>query len=279
MGRGVKSGHRAAALAALAVIAVACAPAPVPVTVPAASALDAAHPEWPVIPFADPAYLQARYASFEYAPGLRADLYWPPGFAFDRDLPAAFFMVGLAASSFESNIGARATETGLYRTLCSGAAARGMVAIVFDADVPMRDIDALLSWLRTNRRLLRLDLGRIALWARSEHAAFALLRAALPPLRRAVRGVSLVTPVLPANASVPAPGVPVKILEAGGELPARTARLEAYLPGLARNGNPVVRARYEDGMHAFEMHELDEPGAVRAVEGSLDFLAAVLEGR
>ncbi|TFG83240.1 MAG: hypothetical protein E4H20_05985 [Spirochaetales bacterium] len=241
-----------------------------------AKRLESAHGEWPVIPFKYPGIDRALVKTVEYSPGRSADVYWPPDFDFSKKLPVVIFGIGLPEERFLENIGARVTDTGLFVSMCTYIATRGAAAVVMNSHEPLKDFYSCARYLE-NERELKLDLSRIFLWTRSEHAAFTLLLASVDgAYSSGVKGVCLFTPFLPQLAPVPRPSIPVLIVSAGRDLAVREKERTRYTERLRNNGNPISELRFERGMHAFEIHELGDGGSVETVAESLDFAIAVL---
>ena len=151
---------------------------PPPATEPAGVRMERADRNYgPVIGFPETA-LQSRVATFEYAPGLRADLYWPPGFAFEKSLPVVLFVVSVSDSIFRKELGVCVAETSAYVSWCAAAASRGFAAVVMTVNQWSRDLPVLAAWLESRKAALRLDTGRIFLWACSANGDAAVALAA-----------------------------------------------------------------------------------------------------
>lgn len=247
-----------------------------PVTEPAAVRMERADRIYgPVIGFPESA-LQSRVATFEYAPGLRADLYWPPGFAFDKLLPVALFVVSVPDSIFRKELGVSVAETAPYVSWCAAAAARGFAAVIMTVTQWPRDLPVLAAWMESRKASLRLDTGRIFLWACSANGDAAVsLASSGGALEGRVAGMSLYYTYLSQMASTPVPGFPVEVVIPEKDDPARMRRLAAYADSLIANGNPVRVVRLPIGRHAFDLNQ-DTPEHRKVVEDTLSFMKECL---
>lgn len=259
-----------------AAIFLAAAQEPPPVTEPAGVRMARANRLYgPVIGFPETA-LQSRVATFEYAPGLRVDLYWPPGFAFDKALPVVLFVVSLPDSFFRKDLGVSITESAPYVSWCAAASARGFVAVVMTVTQWSRDLPALAAWMESRKTALRLDTGRIFLWACSSNGDAALaLASSGGALEGRVAGMSLYYTHLSQMASTPVPGFSVEVVIPEKDDAARMRRLAAYADSLIANGNPVRVVRLPIGRHAFDISQ-DTPEHRKVVEDTLLFMKECL---
>lgn len=193
--------------------------------------------------------LQSRVASFEYSPGLRVDLYWPSGFAFDRNLPLVLFVVSLPDSFFKRDLGVSITEAAPYDSWCSMAA-----------------------WMESRKSQLRMDTARIFLWAGSSNGDAAIaLASSGGALEGNVRGMSLYYTHLGSMVSTPVPGFPVEVVIPEKDDPGKMRWLAAYSDSLGKNGNPVRVIRLPAGRHAFDLGQ-DTPEHRKVVEDTLQFM-------
>lgn len=127
-------------------------------------------------------------SELEYSPGLRVDLYYPPGFRFTSPLPIVILSHGFKE------------ETEAHKDLPSHIdwakliAASGMIAASAQAgSEPVGNAFRLLEYISRNANRLGVDFDRVGFWSVSSQGepTFRILEATSSPHRRAFRAAAL----------------------------------------------------------------------------------------
>lgn len=263
----------AATLLVVSGILLACAPEPaIPVTESAAIRIEKANAMFGSLIGMPPEATRSMVATYEYTPGQRVDIYWPPGFAFDRPIPIALFVMAFADARVRTDTGSSAPDLAQYVEWCASAAARGMAAIIMSVGYAKDDFPMLLDYLDKNRKALSIDPSRVYLWACSDNwkmAAFLVEKGGR--LYGKVIGMSLYYTYVSAMTQLPGPGFPVEVVIPGKDDVNAMKLLTAYATAMSAQGNDVSIIRYPEGGHAFETKQ-DTPETRAIVAGTLDFI-------
>ncbi len=109
-----------------------------------------------------------------YHDDLTMDLYRPPDSKPDARLPAVVFVLGYSDLGAEQIFGCKLKEMECYVSWGKLVAASGMIGITYENHDPMRDLDALLAYIRENAATLGIDESRIGVWSCSGNVPRAL---------------------------------------------------------------------------------------------------------
>jgi len=107
-------------------------------------------------------------------PALTMDIYHPPDWNASEPLPAVLFVLGYPDPGFQKAIGCKAKEMASYVSWSKLVAASGLAAITYTNAEPVRDVHALLDYVRQNSIELGIDQARLGLWACSGNVPTAL---------------------------------------------------------------------------------------------------------
>ena len=251
----------------------ACAPEPaIPVTESAAIRIQTANTMIGTLFGMPPEASRCLVATYEYKPGQRVDVYWPPDFAFDRQLPVAMFAMTFSDARVRKDTGTSAPDNACYIDWCASAASRGMAAVIMTVGYAKDDFPDLLAYLEKNRKNLRIDPSRVYLWAASDNwKTAAFLGAKGGPLYGKMIGMSLYYSSVSVMTQLPGPGFPVEVVIPDKDSANTIKELAAYAKAISAQGNEVTVVHYPEGRHAFDIIQ-DTPETRTIVAGTLDFI-------
>jgi len=269
----IRSRLAAVALLVLSGSLLACAAEPpIPVTESAAIRIQKANNLLGTLYGMPPEASRCLVATYEYKPGQRVDVYWPPDFAFDRQLPLAIFAMTFPDERVRKDTGSSAPDNAVYIDWCASAASRGMAAVIMSVGYAKEDLPLLLAYLEKNRKTLRIDPSRVYVWAASDNwKTAAPICAQGGPLYGKMIGMSLYYTLVSVMTPLPGPGVPVEVVIPDKDSANTTKELAAYAEAISAQGNEVSVVHYPDGRHAFDIIQ-DTPETRAIVAGTLDFI-------
>lgn len=244
----------------------------IPVTESAAVRIEKANTMFRSLIGMPPEAARSIVATYEYTPGQRVDIYWPPDFAFDRPIPIALFVMAFADARVRTDTGSSAPDLAQYVEWCASAAAQGMAAIIMSVGYAKDDFPILLDYLNKNQKALSIDPSRVYLWACSDNwkmAAFLVEKGG--ELDGKVIGMSLYYTYVSAMTQLPGPGFPVEVVIPGKDDVNAMKLLTAYATAMSAQGNDVSFIPYPEGSHGFETKQ-DTPETRAIVAGTLDFI-------
>jgi effector-binding domain-containing protein/dienelactone hydrolase len=117
---------------------------------------------------------------------LTMNLYRPPNATSATRLPAVIFVFGYSDLGAEQVFGCKLQEMESYISWAKLVAATGLIGVTYVNHDPMRDLEALLAYIRQNAAALGIDEQRIGFWSCSGNvprALGALLEGAHPEVR------------------------------------------------------------------------------------------------
>lgn len=256
---------------ALAFVSWSCARAtPPPETAAAGERLAAANQIVGSLIGAPAASADARVATFLYDEKKRVDIYWPPGFAFDRRVPLVLFVVSIADSKVKRDIGSSAPDLAAYVSWCAAAACQGAAAAIMTVTEPAKDLEKLAMWLKKQAGALRLDMSKVYLWACSSNwTSSARLVASGGPFEKEVAGISLYYAYVSVITPSPAKDVPVEVVIPEKDNVAEMRTLASYAERLKADGCAVRVIKIPGASHSFDTR-LDAPETRATVAGTLE---------
>ena len=216
---------------------------------------------------------------------LTLDVYYPPDRTASDTTPAVIFVSGFPGA---------VKRIGSFVSWAELMAASGLVAITCATRDPVADMEAVLAYVREYAASLRVDPGRVGLWACSGHVPNALALLAHPErgyLKCAalcygymldVDGSTVVADAARKHGFAnPASGhafedlprdTPLCLVRAGlDELPGLNPALDAFLAQAVRDNRPVTFVNHATGPHAFDVAD-DSPATRDVIRQVLAFM-------
>jgi dienelactone hydrolase len=227
---------------------------------------------------------------------LTLDLYYPPeGDAAPK--PAVVLVTGFSDAGAVRMFGSPFKDMGAFGSWAELIAASGMTGITYLNHEP-RDIHDVLEHVRRNAASLRIDPGRIGLWACSGHGPNALsvliehgtarVRCAclLYPYTMDLNGATrvaaaaaqfrFVTPAAQKSIEDLPLDVPIAIARAGRDaMPGLNEALDAFAAASLARNLPLTLVNHPSGQHAFDLSE-DSATSRAAITQALAFLRSHL---
>jgi len=265
-------------LAAIGFMAVAAAAEPPVPTVSAGEylAVNAANP---ALVYNDPPALvadgweEARCATIEYAPGVKADVYWPatPGAG---PLPVVLVAFYYNRAFFVSGSGKGWRELVPAIIWMAEIANRGFLVVCPDPLSTARDMAAAMKWLAERGPGLGADPSRMALFSVSSNPKIIPYLMTLPEAAN-VKAMALYYGDLIAESWALPKDVALHVVKAGKDNAVNNNRIDGFVRKFTEAGNPVEFITYANGKHAFDWIERGGEAA-EVMEKTLDFLEARL---
>jgi hypothetical protein len=231
-----------------------------------------------------------------YHGDLKLDVYHP-GRSSDRLPPAVVITAGWADVGVPMTLGCNFREMEMVVSLAQLIAASGMAAITYSTRSPARDAGRLADFIARSGAELRLDPGRLGIWASSGNMPVALgfLIEKRPVVRAAVLSngytfdASGGTAVADAAATyrfvnatagrsvrdLP-PDLPVFIVRCGHDDPGLNEALDRFVGDAVRENLPITFVNHATAPHGFEIH-VDTPASHHILNAMLSFMRFHLE--
>jgi AraC family transcriptional regulator len=232
-------------------------------------------------------------------PALVMDIYRPPSSRPATRLPAVVFVIGYSDLGSEKMLGCKFKDVEAYVSWAKLAAASGLVGITYLNHDPVRDLEALMAYIRKNAASLGIDEKRIGIWSCSGNvpAALWLLMAANRPalkcaallygctldldgstgIAEAAKTWLFANPTAGRTVRDLASTVPLFIARAGRDSAEMNQTLDRFISHAIAANLPVSVANHPTGPHAFDVLDASATSReiIRQILGFLrDHLAA-----
>jgi acetyl esterase/lipase len=229
------------------------------------------------------------------APSLAMDVYYPPATPQRTKMPAVVFVSGGTDAGMQRALGCTFREMASTTSWARLLAARGITGIAYSNE-RAEDVHHVLAHVRANAGDLRIDAGRIGVWASSGNVPMALSvligdpRIACAALLYGYMldwpGSTLVADTLTtwgfANPAAAQPiadlpaTLPIFIARAGREqFPHLNEALDRFVADAIARNMPLTFVNHASGAHAFDILEPNAPSRA-VVAQALAFLEATL---
>ena len=100
---------------------------------------------------------------------LKMDVYYPPDFDFQRNIPAVILVLGYPDMAGKKLLGSEFKNYIQFVSWCKIIAASGMAAIMYQSNNPEQDIISLSNYLKTNENNLKIDITKVGAYTCSAH--------------------------------------------------------------------------------------------------------------
>jgi tetratricopeptide (TPR) repeat protein len=196
---------------------------------------------------------------------LKLDIYYPPGFNKNKNLPVVVFNNGVGSMDLP--------KWRVYKDWAKLVAANGMIAVNHqtrpNGRTVVEDGGAVLDYLRQHARELNIDADKMGVWTCSGNAR-AGIRLALNPGREFVRTL-VVYYGGPDSLGQVRQDVPTLVVRAGLDAQGLNMGIENFMQTLLQQDARVEFINYLEGMHAFDLYNnTDESKAI--IKRTVDFL-------
>lgn len=105
---------------------------------------------------------------------LTVDMYYPPGFKFGSNLPAVLVVFGYSNDAAKKLVGSRLKDWSWYRSWGKLIAASGMIALIYETDLPEKDLN-ILQFLQDRTDEFCIDRNRLGIYSCSANVPTALV--------------------------------------------------------------------------------------------------------
>lgn len=106
---------------------------------------------------------------------LTVDMYYPPGFKFESNLPAVLVVFGYSNDAVKKLVGSRLKDWSWYQSWGKLIAASGMATLIYEADSPEKDLNILLQFLQDRADEFCIDRNRLGIYSCSGNVPTALV--------------------------------------------------------------------------------------------------------
>ena len=236
-------------------------------------------PEKSSVVYTLPEMDQVTVANVEYKDGQTMDVYYPPNFNFDQNLPVIIFVNGFRDEELQEMVGASLKDTGIYISWSQLVAAAGMSAVTYEANDPEVDIHDLINYVQADASRLRIDKDRICLWSSSANTTIAVIALTDPNTEyhdSLACGVIYygVTPLIFAEDF--SADIPLFIVKAGKDDNNLNLSLDFFVDAAREANVPLEFVEYEDGIHGFDARQ-DTDDSREIVRQTLEFMKTNLQ--
>lgn len=111
----------------------------------------------------------------EQGTSLTVDMYYPPRFKFDSNLPAVLVIFGYSNSATKKLVGGILKDWSWYISWGKLIAASGMAALIYESDNPEKDLNILLQFLQDRADEFYIDRNRLGIYSCSANVPTALV--------------------------------------------------------------------------------------------------------
>jgi hypothetical protein len=106
---------------------------------------------------------------------LTVDMYYPPAFKFESNLPAVLVIFGYSNSATKKLVGGILKDWSWYISWGKLIAASGMAALIYETDSPEKDLDILLQFFQDRGDEFCIDKNRLGIYSCSANVPTALV--------------------------------------------------------------------------------------------------------
>jgi len=106
---------------------------------------------------------------------LTVDMYYPPGFEFESNLPAVLDVFGYSNEAAKKLVGCRLKDWSWPQSWGRLIAASGMAALIYETNSPEKDLNILLQFLQDRADEFCIDRNRIGIYSCSANVPTALV--------------------------------------------------------------------------------------------------------
>jgi hypothetical protein len=111
----------------------------------------------------------------EQETSLAVDMYYPPGFKFESNLPAVLVIIGYSNSATKKLVGGILKDWSWYISWGKLIAASGMAALIYETDLPEKDLETILQFLQDRTDEFCIDGNRLGIYSCSANVPTALV--------------------------------------------------------------------------------------------------------
>ncbi len=111
----------------------------------------------------------------EQGTSLTVDMYYPPGFKFESNLPVVLDVFGYSNDATKKLVGGRLKDWSWPQSWGKLIAASGMAALIYETDSPEKDLNILLQFLQDRGDEFCIDKNRIGIYSCSANVPTALV--------------------------------------------------------------------------------------------------------
>jgi dienelactone hydrolase len=213
---------------------------------------------------------------------LKMDVYYPPDFNFQRNIPAIIIVLGYPDIAGKKLLGSEFKNYIQFVSWCKIIAASGMAAIAYESTNPEQDIITLSNYLKTNGNNLKIDITKVGAYTCSAHTpttityilngANNIFKCAvvyygffltndfkyLPQIDTLSQNMGFKTPRL-AEPSTWKKDVPIMVIRAGKDnVPYINQTLASFYEKALNQNLPITLINYSNGVHGFEAYNDNE---------------------
>ena len=214
------------------------------------------------------------YASDHDVP-LTMDIYYPPNLSHTSQLPAVIFVFGFPNAVVLERFDIKLKDSGQYVSWGQVAAASGIIAITYETTQPEKDIYSVVAYIRKNANTLRINGGRLGLWACSGNVptALAVLVDASTDMKCSVlyygvmfdsngsnemeelaKRIGSAYPCKAKSIDDLPPELPLFLVRTGEDNPQLNKAIEYFVCEATKRNLPLTFVNYSDGQHGFDIN-------------------------
>jgi predicted peptidase len=225
---------------------------------------------------------------------LTVDMYYPPGFNFESNIPAVLVVSGFSNDAAIKLVGSRQKDMSWYRSWGKLIAASGMAALLYETDSPEEDLDILLQFLQDRADQFNINRDRIGMYSCSGHAPLALVNCMdetkeyfrcavfyygyllmtdlknIPEIESVSEKFGFLAPKLDAELKL-RDDLPLLIVRAGlDNMPHLNSTIDHFISKAVSQNLQINFINYQEGQHGFDGYD-DNDLSREIIKKTIDF--------
>jgi len=225
---------------------------------------------------------------------LTLDIYYPPGFTFEANLPAVLVIYGFSNDAAKKLVGSRMKDWSWYISWGKLIAASGMAALLYETNFPESDLNILLQHLQENAGKFHIDKNRIGIYSCSGNVPTALVNCMdeakkyyrcavfyyglllmtdqknVPEIESLSKEMRFSAPKLNAELKL-RNDLPLFIVRAGlDNIPYLNDTIDHFISKAVNQNFPIIFINYPEGHHGFDAYD-DNDQSREIIKKTIDF--------
>ena len=230
----------------------------------------------------------------EQGTSLTVDMYYPPGFKFESNLPAVLDVFGYPNEATIKLVGGRLKDWSWPQSWGKLIAASGMAALIYETDSPEKDLNILLQFLQDRGDEFCIDRNRLGIYSCSANVPTALVNCMdktkkyfrcaafyygfflmtdteyIPEIESLSEKMGFSTPLLNAEAKL-RDDLPLLIVRAGlDNVPHLNSTIDHFISKAVNQNLQINFINYAEGQHGFDAYD-DNDRSREIIKKTIDF--------
>ncbi len=230
----------------------------------------------------------------EQGTSLTVDMYYPPRFKFESNLPAVLYIFGYSNDAAKKLGGGRLKDWSWPQSWGKLIAASGMAALIYETDSPEKDLNILLQFFQDRGDEFCIDKNRLGIYSCSANVPTALVNCMdetkkcfrcaafyygyflmtdtedIPEIESLSKKMGFSTPQLNAGSEL-RDDLPLLIVRAGlDNVPHLNSTIDHFISKAISQNLPINFINYPKGQHGFDAYD-DNDQSREIIKKTIDF--------